>query len=799
MAPPKKSSERRRTPPRVTTLTSLGTFGASNTTRMEKNGKKLTENDQKMVDTVKVPMDVAPLLATTSIIAKGPTSPMISGEPVHESHRVNEEGIAENEWKLMTNKKKADKTMGSMEVDLEPELGVGRYVHTISFHKLMALMPASPNVPTIIQPILVSLMKHGETHLSPLNPKVNSGSIKTAEDIKNQPGEIFKKYVGATATKTTLRVYVKVQTDLEYGELKRSMMEPLQEQSWYMYERALDPSKKPIVIGFFIRKDHSIFNKEGFKEQIKGKIGSEIPFEIEEMKNFRVHDNGKEIGITKALVIQTSHEHMTALEEQLLQAFPFATTNQGCVFVSQCRWTKLGEHNMKALINLHHEYMSTIRRIQVFGVKIIDVPCIVQSGTVKSIRQWLLANPNVLEVDHRGSHVNILGSTKNQDALLMLKLNLIDTLRALVKVEMQGEVLEEQSQIWSSKAPSPVAVEFCQNVTAQFNQAGGDGEAPGEQVCTPYPTQVHGRRSNKKIRLGFTTIKDSASMNYAKAVKGNNSTHSKHDGNSPQKRNTNPESDKKEQEVTPTNKEEAALQDGRMSEDTPSDFDSARTQWKVQQKEMENRITAGQASLKKYMLALADKTEKEQQAQKVRLDSLTEAITEMLKSNTKSAKQQEQYAQYQAEAMREAIHNQQVDQQNHKQEVMKMFCLFQEQLMSLIKKEFPKQKRRDKTEMEDYQPDAGVYCGQVQGESEDKGEGNYLKDSGQDSEECDDDSEDDSNAQWSTAQNAVTKKRKNLASPQTPEREQAKGTTWKPSTHAQDIITCMVDRAKKFE
>ena len=236
-----------------------------------------------------------------------------------------------------------------------------------------------------------------------------------------------------------------------------------------------------------------------------------------------------------------------------------------------------------------------------------------------------------------------------------------------------------------------------------------------------------------------------------------------------------------------------------MSENTPSAFETARSQWKAEQKEMERRFTAGQSSLKKCMLDSAQKAEKEQEAQKIRLDSLTEAITEMLKSNTKSAKQQEQHAKYQAEAMRQAILNQQVDQENHKQEVMQMFTLFQQQLMSLIKKEFQQQKMVEKEKMDNFQPDIGVDCEQVPEESDNEGEGNYLKDSAQEFEECDLDSDDDSNVQWSTPQNADTKKRKNLASPQTPEREQAKGTNWKPSTHAQDINNCMVDRAKKYE
>jgi len=433
-------------------------------------------------------------------------------------------------------------------------------------------------------------------------------------------------------------------------------------------------------------------------------------------------------------------------------------------------------------------------------VKMIDTPCIVQAGTIKSIRQWLLANPNVLEVDHRGSHVNILGSIMNQDDLSMLKYNLIDTLRSLVRENMQGEVLEEQSQIWLPRVPSTAAIEFCKNVTAEFNPQGGDGEAPGGKEYTPYPTHTHARRSHKKITLDFTTSTDSSPMNYANAVQGN-STKAKDDGNSAKRSYTNPDSDTKAVAAPPENKKPAEQQGGRVSESNQCDFDNAMMQWKVDQQEMEERFAAGHLSLRKYMLDLADKAEKEQEAQKIRLDSLTEAITEMLKSNTRSAKQQEQHAQYQAEAMRQAIHNQQVDQENHKHEVMQMFSLFQQQLMTLIKREFQQQKMVEKEKMEDFQPDIGGDYEQVPEESENE-EGNYLKDTAQDFEGCDLDSDNDSNVQWSTPKNAETKKRKNLASPQTPEREQGKGTNRKPSTHAQhaqDINTCMVDRAKKYE
>ena len=286
MAPPKKSSEMSGTPPRVTTLTSLGTSRASSTAKMEKIGKKLTENDQKTFDNAKVPMDAKPPFLSKSNIEKASTDTMMSVDTMQTFQTTNEEVATENDWKMTKNKKKQGKTKDAMEVDLQPVAEFGRYGHTISFHKLMALMPANPNIPTMIQPILESLLKHGGTSLSPLTPTVQSGSIKRADDLKNQPGEIFKQYVGATATKTTLRVYVNIKTDLEYGELKKVMMESLRVHSWFMYERALDPSKKPIVIGFFIRKDHSIFNQEDFKEQIKGKVGSELPFEIEERKIF---------------------------------------------------------------------------------------------------------------------------------------------------------------------------------------------------------------------------------------------------------------------------------------------------------------------------------------------------------------------------------------------------------------------------------------------------------------------------------------------------------------------------------
>ena len=246
----------------------------------------------------------------------------------------------------------------------------------------------------------------------------------------------------------------------------------------------------------------------------------------------------------------------------------------------------------------------------------IDFPCIVQKGTIKSIRQWLLANPKVLDVDHRGSHVNIHGSTMNQDALLLLKFNLIDTLRTLVQVEMQGKVLEEQSQIWLSRAPSTASIEFCKNVSAEFNPQGGDGEAPGEQVYTPYPKQAHARRSSKKIMLDFTTSTDCVPMNYAKAVQGN-STKAKDDGNSPKWSYTNPESDTKAVAAPLENKKQAEPQEGRVSENIPCDFEKARMQWKADQQEMEERFAAGHLSLRKHMLDLADRAEEEQEAQKI--------------------------------------------------------------------------------------------------------------------------------------------------------------------------------------
>jgi len=430
---------------------------------------------------------------------------------------------------------------------------------------------------------------------------------------------------------------------------------------------------------------------------------------------------------------------------------------------------------------------------------VIDAPCIVQTGTIKSIRQWLLTNPMVLEVDHRGSHVNICGSTKNQDALQMLQVTLIDTLRTLVRDEMKGEVLEEQSQIWSPRAPSTAAIEFCKNVTAEFNPQGGDGEPPRTQVFTPYPKKGHTRKTKKAINLDFTTITDSASMNYAKAVQGTSNRNAKKDSNFPKMKYNNPDGIPTRDAVTPESQKQDDTKEGRRLDKTPSDFDEARSQWKAELENMEQRFTAGQSSLQKYMVELADKAKKEQEDQKARLDSITEAITEMLKSNIKTARLQEQQAKKQAEAMQQAIHNQQVDQQNHKQEVMEMFSLFQQQLMNLIKQGFQNNKMMDEGAMEDYPSDTGVDCGKVPEESENGAEVYYFQDSGEDIDEYDNESGEESDVQWSTPPNEANKKRKSLASPQTPDRDQAKGTPWKPSTHAQDTNTRMVDRAKKYE
>ena len=119
--------------------------------------------------------------------------------------------------------------------------------------------------------------------------------------------------------------------------------------------------------------------------------------------------------------------------------------------------------------------------------------------------------------------------------------------------------------------------------------------------------------------------------------------------------------------------------------------------------------------------------------------------------------------------------------------------------MTLIKQEFHQQKTRDEGAMEDFKSDSGVGCGQASEESENEVDCYYLQDSGQDGDEFGNDSDEESDVQWSTPPNEATKKRKSLASPHTPDRDQAKGTTRKPSTHAQDTNTCMVDRAKKYE
>jgi len=77
--------------------------------------------------------------------------------------------------------------------------------------------------------------------------------------------------VGAMATEKAIRVFVKIEVDLEFPEYKKAMIVNLRKHSWFTYNRALDPALKPIAIGFFIRKDHGIAGKEFFKRKSKRK------------------------------------------------------------------------------------------------------------------------------------------------------------------------------------------------------------------------------------------------------------------------------------------------------------------------------------------------------------------------------------------------------------------------------------------------------------------------------------------------------------------------------------------------
>ena len=122
--------------------------------------------------------------------------------------------------------------------------------------------------------------------------------------------------MGAMATEKAIRVFVKIEVDLEFPEYKKAMIVNLHKHGWFTYNRALDPALKPIVIGFFISKDHGIAGKEFFKEEIQEKIrGTSLPFEIEERQKFSVRVDGKEIGSTKVIVVLTTNDYMTELEE----------------------------------------------------------------------------------------------------------------------------------------------------------------------------------------------------------------------------------------------------------------------------------------------------------------------------------------------------------------------------------------------------------------------------------------------------------------------------------------------------
>jgi len=271
--------------------------------------------------------------------------------------------------------------------------------------------------------------------------------------------------VGATATEKTIRVFVKIEVDLEFPEYKKAMIVNLRKHSWFTYNRALDPALKPIAIGFFIRKDHEIAGKEFFKEEIQEKMGgTSLPFEIEERQKFSVRDDGKEIGSTKAIVVLTTNDYMTELEEKLLEAFLFNTTNQGYTFMSQCSWTVIGGTYMKELINLHHEYMQNTMRVQIFGIKLPNAKCIEQSGDMKSIRSWMSENMNLLEVYHCGNYMNLRGFITNQTELLKLRDTILGTLRTLIKATQQAEILVDQANIWAPSKMSKAVITYHQTI-----------------------------------------------------------------------------------------------------------------------------------------------------------------------------------------------------------------------------------------------------------------------------------------------------------------------------------------------
>ena len=90
--------------------------------------------------------------------------------------------------------------------------------------------------------------------------------------------------------------------------------------------------------------------------------------------------------------------------------------------------------------------MSSTVKVPIYGVKMVDVPCIMQEdGSSKTIWQWLLTNNCILEVDSRGLHVNIRGQKENMAELQLVKYNMINMLRTLIRKEWQNEILVDQS------------------------------------------------------------------------------------------------------------------------------------------------------------------------------------------------------------------------------------------------------------------------------------------------------------------------------------------------------------------